>query len=99
MKTLIAPLCALLLAGPAVAAGQPPARMEHPRIRDVPLRAPAQTRTRTAEEMRTGSAWGLYGGMNGSDYRGVGGPDESEEGVRAYAPCRSRTDDRCRQRR
>ncbi len=97
MKTFVAPLCALFLIGPAAA--QPPARMVHPQAREMPVRAPAQTRTRTAEEMRAGSVWGQYGGMSGGDYQGVGGPDETEEGARTYPNCRSRSDDRCRQRR
>jgi hypothetical protein len=99
MKKLIAPLCALFLIGPAAAAGaQPPVRMQHPETRDMPLPARAQTKTRTAEEMRSGSAWGTYGGMSG-DYRGMGGPDEGEEDLRAYPRCRSRSDDRCQQGR
>ena len=100
MKLWFAPLGALLLVGPAVAADiQPPVRFEHPEARDYPLREAGRERVRTAEEMRAGSAWGVYGGMNGADYQGVGGPDEGEEQVRAYPPCRSRSDDRCRQRR
>jgi hypothetical protein len=103
MKKLIAPLCALFLIGPAAAGAQPPARMQHPEARDMPLPARAQARARTAEEMRSGSAWGVYGGMSandrGGDYQGVGGPDEGEEESRAYPRCRSRSDDRCRQGR
>ena len=98
MKMLIAPLGALFLIGPAAA--QPPVPMQHPQMQDYPLRAAARGPVRTAEEMRAGSAWGAYGGMSGSgDYPGVGGPDESEEAPRAYPPCRSRSDDRCQQRR
>lgn len=94
MKRLIALSGALLLAGSAAA--QPAPRMEHPQMREMPVRAGPQA-TRTAEEMRSGSAWGSHGGLSG-DYRGVGGPDESEE-QRVYPRCRSRSDDRCQQRR
>ena len=99
MKKLIAPLCALFLIGPTVAAGaQPPVRMPHPEAGDMPLPARAQNQIRTAEEMRSGSAWGAYGGMSG-DYHGMGGPDEDEEDLRVYPRCRSRSDDRCQQGR
>lgn len=99
MKTLIAPLCALLLTGPAVAAAQAPVRMQHPVSSELPLRDRADgTAVRTAEEMRGGSAWGLHGGMSG-DYQGMGGPDDGEEEPRVYPACRSRSDDRCQQRR
>jgi hypothetical protein len=103
MKTMVAPLCALLLSGSAVAAtaapgAQPPIRMQHPEMRELPLRSGSGDGVRTAEEMRSGSAWGTHGGMSG-DYQGVGGPDEGEEEPRAYRPCRSRSDDRCQQRR
>jgi hypothetical protein len=97
MKKLIAPLCALFLIGPAAVAAQPPV-MQHPEMRDMPLPARTQARTRTAQEMRAGSAWGALGGMSG-DYQGMGGPDESEEAARSYPPCCSRSDDRCRQGR
>ncbi len=98
MKMLIAPLGALFLIGPAAA--QPPVPMQHPQMNDYPLRADARGPVRTAEEMRAGSAWGTYGGMSGTPtYNGMGGPDEGEEEGRIYPPCRSRSDDRCQQRR
>lgn len=104
MKMLIAPLVALFLIGPAAAAGtsadgQPPVRFQHPEMRQYPLRKAGSDLIRTAKEMRAGSAWGTYGGMNGGDYQGMGGPDESEEEPRVYPRCRSRSDDRCRQGR
>jgi len=52
---------------------------------------------RTAEAMRSGSAWAQYGGMS-SGWDGVGGPEE-DEALRVYPPCRSRSDDRCQQGR
>ncbi len=94
MKKSIALAGTLLLCGAAIA--QPVPRLEHPQMREMPVRAGAQA-TRTAEEMRAGSAWGSAGGMSG-DYQGMGGPDESEE-QRVYPRCRSRSDDRCQQGR
>lgn len=51
---------------------------------------------RTAEQMRSGSAWAQHGGMTG--YQGMGGP-EGDEDLRVYPPCRGRGDDRCQQGR
>jgi len=51
---------------------------------------------RSAEEMRANSAWAQHGGM--SAYQGVGGPEVDEE-THVYPPCRSRSDDRCKQGR
>jgi len=94
MKKLVLLAAPLLLAGAAGA--QPAPRFEHPQMRDLPVFAAGEAR-RTAEQMRAGTAWGMLGGMSGG-YQGVGGPDEGEE-MRVYPPCRSRSDDRCRQRR
>lgn len=84
-----------------MAAEHASALVQHPQGEWMPGPSMRREDVRTAEEMRTGSAWAIHGGMSdpdgAGDYQGVGGPDEGEE-MGVYPPCRSRSDDRCQQR-